>query len=385
MTAADDDDDDAVPAVIRDLRSALSRSVLAATSPPSLFDPNAVAVPVAAMAALLGVVKRSRAGTMMGLQDELQRAVRELLAHQEPSPSASCEEDTHGGADSKETVKQRRSRRRHHPRSSIALRSGCELFLKYITRTFLELPDFESCRSAVLERGQRFQLLSLASRDRIARAGRDFVAPNSTVLTLGWSRVVAAILLEASRTKHFDLVVLRGHPGDSGLRAAECYARETSIPVTVVPDAAMAAVLERADAVLVGAEGVLENGGIVNEVGTCPLAVCAQSAGKPVYVAAESYKFARWYPLRQSDLPCYDESGDASSSAHAFTTTANGSEGEAGEMPSEGEGATATKNWVRMEVPPVDFTPSQFITLLFTDLGVLTPSAVSDELIRLYQ
>jgi translation initiation factor eIF-2B subunit alpha len=38
-----------------------------------------------------------------------------------------------------------------------------------------------------------------------------------------------------------------------------------------------------------------------------------------------------------------------------------------------------------MEVPPVDFTPSQFITLLFTDLGVLTPSAVSDELIRLYQ
>jgi translation initiation factor eIF-2B subunit alpha len=38
-----------------------------------------------------------------------------------------------------------------------------------------------------------------------------------------------------------------------------------------------------------------------------------------------------------------------------------------------------------MEVPPVDFTPAKFITLLFTDLGVLTPSAVSDELIRLYQ
>jgi translation initiation factor eIF-2B subunit alpha len=100
-------------------------------------------------------------------------------------------------------------------------------------------------------------------------------------------------------------------------------------------------------------------------------------------VAAESYKFARWYPLRQSDLPCYDESGDASSSAHAFTTTANG--GEGGETPSEGDRETATRNRVRMEVPPVDFTPSQFITLLFTDLGVLTPSAVSDELIRLYQ
>ena len=34
---------------------------------------------------------------------------------------------------------------------------------------------------------------------------------------------------------------------------------------------------------------------------------------------------------------------------------------------------------------PIDFTPPDFITLLLTDLGVLTPAAVSDELIRLYQ
>lgn len=34
--------------------------------------------------------------------------------------------------------------------------------------------------------------------------------------------------------------------------------------------------------------------------------------------------------------------------------------------------------------PMVDYTPPSYITLLFTDLGVLTPSAVSDELIKLY-
>jgi translation initiation factor 2B subunit (eIF-2B alpha/beta/delta family) len=37
------------------------------------------------------------------------------------------------------------------------------------------------------------------------------------------------------------------------------------------------------------------------------------------------------------------------------------------------------------DIPTVDFTPAQLITLLFTDLGVLTPAAVSDELIKLYQ
>lgn len=34
--------------------------------------------------------------------------------------------------------------------------------------------------------------------------------------------------------------------------------------------------------------------------------------------------------------------------------------------------------------PLIDYTPPSYITLLFTDLGVLTPSAVSDELIKLY-
>ena len=34
--------------------------------------------------------------------------------------------------------------------------------------------------------------------------------------------------------------------------------------------------------------------------------------------------------------------------------------------------------------PQVDYTPPGYLTLLFTDLGILTPSAVSDELIKLY-
>ena len=34
--------------------------------------------------------------------------------------------------------------------------------------------------------------------------------------------------------------------------------------------------------------------------------------------------------------------------------------------------------------PHIDYTPPHYITLLFSDIGVLTPSAVSDELIKLY-
>lgn len=42
------------------------------------------------------------------------------------------------------------------------------------------------------------------------------------------------------------------------------------------------------------------------------------------------------------------------------------------------------KNNLKKQHPLVDYTPPTYITLLFTDLGILTPSAVSDELINLY-
>ena len=38
---------------------------------------------------------------------------------------------------------------------------------------------------------------------------------------------------------------------------------------------------------------------------------------------------------------------------------------------------------LKVEKPSRDYTPPCYITLLFSDLGVLTPSAVSDELIKL--
>jgi translation initiation factor eIF-2B subunit alpha len=51
--------------------------------------------------------------------------------------------------------------------------------------------------------------------------------------------------------------------------------------------------------VLLGAEGVVENGGVINKLGTYQIALVAKALNKPFYVAAESYKFARLYPLNQ--------------------------------------------------------------------------------------
>jgi translation initiation factor eIF-2B subunit alpha len=87
------------------------------------------------------------------------------------------------------------------------------------------------------------------------------------------------------------------------------------------------------------------------------IATVAKAFGKPFYVAAESYKFARLFPLNQRDLP-------------VETRTV--------------EFALSVPESVTVENPSRDYTPPHLITLLFTDLGVLTPSAISDELIQLF-
>jgi translation initiation factor eIF-2B subunit alpha len=108
----------------------------------------------------------------------------------------------------------------------------------------------------------------------------------------------------------------------------------------------------------------MENGGIVNKLGTYQIAVVAKALKKPFYVAVESYKFSRMYPLNQRD---------AAEMCRIYVTHAA--------VASVDAVAAATT----LHHPTIDFTPAEYITLLFTDLGVLTPAAVSDELIKLYQ
>ena len=252
-----------------------------------------------------------------------------------------------------------------------------------------ELPEFEECRQAVLERGERFAGISLAARDRISEVAADFIQEGQTVLTHGWSRVVASILLQASETKHFDIIILEGRPDAAGARAAKFYSQQANIPTTVVLDSAMGYVMDMVDIVLVGAEGVVENGGIVNKMGTNALATCAQANGKPFYVAAESYKFARLYPLMQRDIPDVGnipmEFCDTTKKQQPTTTNDEESKEDSKAAAVQSFQPVELSDDVRVENPPCDYTPAKFITLLFTDLGVLTPSAVSDELIRLYQ
>ncbi|NXH83343.1 EI2BA factor, partial [Edolisoma coerulescens] len=242
--------------------------------------------------------------------------------------------------------------------SSVAVSSGGELFLRFISLTSLEYSDYSKCKEIMIERGEIFLTKVSLSRNKIAKLCHPFIRDGARILTHAYSRVVLRVLEAAVESKkRFSVYVTESQPDQAGQVFINFVFILLNIPVTVILDAAVGYIMEKVDLVLVGAEGVVESGGIINKIGTNQIAVCAKAQNKPFYVVAESFKFVRLFPLNQQDVP------------DRFKYKADTLE--------TGQNLTEEHPWI-------DYTSPSLITLLFTDLGVLTPSAVSDELIKLY-
>ncbi|XP_046391998.1 translation initiation factor eIF-2B subunit alpha [Ischnura elegans] len=233
--------------------------------------------------------------------------------------------------------------------------SGCELFMRFITLAKLDTKTFAECKGIMLNRGKLFLKKLMQAKGKVAQLASSFIIDGYRVLTHSKSRVVLQALKEAAlQNKRFEVYVTHSTLDNSGKEMCENL-REANIMCTLILDSAVGYVMEKVNIVVVGAEGVVESGGIINKIGTYTMALCAKEMKKPFFVLTESFKFCRLYPLNQHDLP------------NEFKYTAR----------------TLGKD-LSQEHPLVDYTPPAYINLLFTDLGILTPSAVSDELIKLY-
>lgn len=281
-----------------------------------------VTVAVAVIRTLTRAIERSTATTVMGLEKDLNMATEEL--------------------------------KKSYP-TVISVSAASELFLRFVTRTSaLDVSDFRALKQHLIDRGNQFAEISLAAKAKIAELGERFLHGGCVVMVLGCSSVITNLLeTAASKGKFFTVIVVESKPGTEGLRMYKALER-AKIQVTMILDAQVAHKLEEVDMVLTGAEAVVESGGFINKIGTYQMTLLARVIGKPVYVAAESYKFARMYPLHQRDLSLATET-------HTIG------------------------NSTKVTVPLNDYTPPENITLLITDLGVLTPAAVSDQLVQLYQ
>ncbi|GAA5868947.1 hypothetical protein JCM8547_003229 [Rhodosporidiobolus lusitaniae] len=268
----------------------------------------------------------------------------------------------------------------------VSTSSGTALFMRFIT---LQRPDpnrsFRDFKAELVDRAKEFVRGSGHCRELIARNMSDFIRDGSTILVHSYSRVVVQALLYAAQTqkKRFSVYVTESRPFGLGLKTQAVLA-EASIPCVVVLDSAVAYIMSRCDMAVVGAEAVCESGGLVNFIGGYQMAIAARALGKPLYALAESFKFTRLFPLSQTDLP---------SSLPAAPLTFPAPSGALSDIPStpirpmiadKMPDALEMSDAATRHNPILDYTTPEMITLIVSDIGVLTPSGVSDALLAVF-
>ncbi|KAI8614732.1 hypothetical protein BC830DRAFT_1065209 [Chytriomyces sp. MP71] len=289
-----------------------------------------------------------------GLLDELNRANPEMsLAVAAVKVLASTVRSTQAATMTELTLKltEASAELKKSAPKNYSIIAGCESFLKQLNHTDYHGVSVDECKQRILEFEENFVANASTFVEKISSVGANLIKDGSVILIHSFSRVVMQLLQHAARqNKRYSVIATESRPSQFGEKAV-AYLQKLNIPVKLVPDSAVGFIMEKVDLVLVGAEAVVENGGLINQMGTYQIALVAKAANKPFYAVTESYKFVRMFPLSQTDveLPEHriDQAIPSTASNYSFATEHH-----------------------------VDYTPPHLVSSLITNLGVLTPSGV---------
>jgi methylthioribose-1-phosphate isomerase len=177
---------------------------------------------------------------------------------------------------------------------------------------------------------------------------------NTGALATGGIGTALGIIITAHRQgKQISVIADETRPLLQGSRLTAWELKHEGIPVTLIPDTAMAMSLlkKKCAMVIVGADRITANGDAANKIGTYGVAICAQFHGVPFYVAAPT-----------STFDCSLESGEGIPIE----------ERTASEVTMCGDTRIAPEG-IGVFNPAFDVTPHELIAGIITEHGVLRP------------
>lgn len=205
------------------------------------------------------------------------------------------------------------------------------------------------------------------------RAPRQLHA-SDTIITLGCSHSIRRYLLEAARAgQHFKVLILEGapQPAEATREFAEALVRE-KIHAQLLPDSSAYVVMSMCTKVLVGAENVLANGGMLTAIGTHVLCAAARHFAVPVLVVTTTLKMSPYYP---SDKLCTRLVRIARSGAQEMPWSTYGSPEDVWPSPF-GVAVSDSGRGLTIHAPVTEYVPPELITLFVTNDSELMPSQI---------
>ncbi|XP_062215112.1 uncharacterized protein LOC133915805 isoform X2 [Phragmites australis] len=238
--------------------------------------------------------------------------------------------------------------------------------IRFLKNTIAKLPhtlsEFEA-KASVQSDIDRFinEKIVLADKAIVSHAITK-VRDNDVLLTYGSSSVVEMILDCANELgRKFRVIVVDSRPKLEGQGLLRRLVTK-GINCTYTHINAISYIMHEVTRVFLGASSILSNGTVYSRVGTASVAMVAHAFGIPVLVCCEAYKF---HERVQLDSICANELSDPDVILN---------------VPGKAD-LGHLKNWadnanLQLLNLTYDATPSDYVSMIITDYGMLPPTSV---------
>lgn len=229
---------------------------------------------------------------------------------------------------------------------------------KIISKNLRE--NFDTIKSNVVNVCSDLIEKNKISKNKIYQKFKGCMRNGMTLLVHGYSSTVFNTLKECKKQGiNVHVLITDCSKENSGKLMKQALAAE-GIKCELILDLSIGFYMNSIDCVVVGANAITENGGVINRMGTYSLAIIAKCFKKPFYVLSESLKYLKLYPIDQNDIPF------------------NKVEKEYDMIDNSSKKDEFDSEYI------CDYTPPDYISLYFTDEGIFTASALSDEIIQTF-
>ena len=226
--------------------------------------------------------------------------------------------------------------------TAVSLANAIRMVMKY------KAEDVDGARQAVVLNANNFIENSQKAVEKIGQIGSRRIRDGDTVLTHCNSLAALSVISAAHKSgKKIKVIATESRPRFQGITTIGML-DELGIETELIVDSAARSVMNEVDLVVVGADVVTANGTLVNKIGTAQIALCAREARTSFMVAAETYKFSPKTIL--GELVTIEER-------------------EPGEVLPD----ISKYRHVKVRNPAFDVTPHQYIDLICTEAGAISP------------
>ncbi|MCH8941911.1 MAG: hypothetical protein IIA48_05675 [Bacteroidetes bacterium] len=126
----------------------------------------------------------------------------------------------------------------------------------------------------------------------IFKNAKPYIDNYKTFLTLSNSYTILQLLKRLNEIKKINVVVCESRPKLEGRILAQKLSDEKVI-TNLITDSAMSIFIPQVEAVILGADKILNNGNIINKTGSFSAAIISQYYNKPIYVIADKSKYVK--------------------------------------------------------------------------------------------